>query len=37
LHVLTLAPHGIGRIVAFMDTDALRRFDLPRVLSTEAT
>jgi RNA polymerase sigma-70 factor (TIGR02960 family) len=37
LHVLTLASHGIGRVVAFMDIDALRRFDLPHVLPTEAT
>ena len=37
LHVLTLASHGIGRIVAFMDIDALLRFDLPDVLSPEAT
>jgi RNA polymerase sigma-70 factor, ECF subfamily len=35
LHVLTLAPHGVGRIVAFMDIDALRRFDLPRELPTQ--
>jgi RNA polymerase sigma-70 factor (TIGR02960 family) len=32
LHVLTLASHGVGHIVAFMDTDRLRRFDLPDVL-----
>jgi len=37
LHVLTLASDGVGRIVAFMDVDALRSFDLPHVLSTEAT
>ncbi len=37
LHVLTLASHGVGRIVAFMDIDALLRFDLPDVLSPEAT
>jgi RNA polymerase sigma-70 factor (ECF subfamily) len=37
LHVLTVAPHGVGRIVAFMDIDALRRFDLPRELATETT
>lgn len=36
LHVLTLASHGVGRIVAFMDIDALRRFDLPDVLLPEA-
>jgi RNA polymerase sigma-70 factor (ECF subfamily) len=36
LHVLTLTSHGVGRIVAFMDIDALRRFDLPHVLSTDA-
>ena len=35
LHVLTLAPNGIGRIVAFMDIDALRRFDLPEQLPTQ--
>jgi hypothetical protein len=28
---------GVGRVVAFMDVDALRGFDLPRVLSTKAT
>jgi RNA polymerase sigma-70 factor (ECF subfamily) len=37
LHVLTLAPQGVGRVVAFMDIDALWRFDLPQELSTEAT
>jgi RNA polymerase sigma-70 factor (TIGR02960 family) len=37
LHVLTLASHGVGRIVAFMDIDALRRIDLPQELSTETT
>jgi RNA polymerase sigma-70 factor (TIGR02960 family) len=36
LHVLTLASHGVGRIVAFMDIDTLRRFDLPDVLLPEA-
>jgi RNA polymerase sigma-70 factor (TIGR02960 family) len=36
LHVLTLVSQGVGRIVAFQDIDVLRRFDLPRVLSTEA-
>jgi len=35
LHVLTLAPNGIGRIVAFMDTGMLRRFDLPEQLPTQ--
>jgi RNA polymerase sigma-70 factor (ECF subfamily) len=30
LHVLTIGPNGIARIVAFMDIDALTRFDLPR-------
>jgi hypothetical protein len=35
LHVLTLQPQGVGRVVAFMDIDALRRFDLPRELATE--
>jgi RNA polymerase sigma-70 factor (TIGR02960 family) len=33
LHVLTLVPHGVGRIVSFQDLDALHRFDLPRALS----
>lgn len=37
LHVLTLMPQGVGRVVAFMDIDALRGFDLPHVLSTETT
>ena len=37
LHVLTVASHGVGRMVAFMDIDALRRFDLPDVLLPEAT
>jgi RNA polymerase sigma-70 factor (TIGR02960 family) len=37
LHVLTLASHGVGRIVAFMDVDTLRRFDLPDVLLPEPT
>jgi RNA polymerase sigma-70 factor, ECF subfamily len=37
LHVLTLVPQGVGRIVAFQNVDALRRFDLPDVLSAEAT
>jgi RNA polymerase sigma-70 factor (ECF subfamily) len=37
LHVLTLASHGVGRIVAFMDIDTLRRFDLPLELSSETT
>jgi RNA polymerase sigma-70 factor (ECF subfamily) len=32
LHVLTLTSQGVGRIVAFQDIDALRRFDLPHVL-----
>jgi hypothetical protein len=35
--VLTLAPRGVGRIVAFMDIDTLRRFDLPQELPTETT
>ncbi|HZQ32948.1 MAG TPA: sigma-70 family RNA polymerase sigma factor [Mycobacterium sp.] len=34
LHVLTLVSQGVGRVVAFMDIDALRRFNLPSVLST---
>jgi RNA polymerase sigma-70 factor (ECF subfamily) len=33
LHVLTLVSDGVGHIVAFMDIDALQRFDLPQVLS----
>jgi RNA polymerase sigma-70 factor (TIGR02960 family) len=33
LHVLTLVPQGVGRIVSFQDIDALHRFDLPSVLS----
>jgi RNA polymerase sigma-70 factor (ECF subfamily) len=37
LHVLVINAQGIGRIVAFMDIDALRRFDLPQELSTETT
>jgi hypothetical protein len=37
LHVLTLASRGVGRIVAFMDIDTLRRFDLPQELPTETT
>jgi RNA polymerase sigma-70 factor (TIGR02960 family) len=37
LHVLTVVSQGVGRVVAFMDVDALRGFDLPHVLSTEAT
>jgi RNA polymerase sigma-70 factor (ECF subfamily) len=32
LHVLSIAPQGVGRIVAFMDIDGLARLDLPRVL-----
>ncbi len=36
LHVLTFASQGVGRVVAFQDIEALRRFDLPRMLSTEA-
>jgi RNA polymerase sigma-70 factor (TIGR02960 family) len=35
LHVLSLASHGVGRIVAFMDIEALLRFDLPQELSTK--
>jgi RNA polymerase sigma-70 factor (TIGR02960 family) len=34
LHVLTVGSDGVGRIVAFMDIDALGRFDLPTVLPT---
>jgi RNA polymerase sigma-70 factor (ECF subfamily) len=37
LHVLTLTSQGVGRVVAFMDIDALRRIDLPEQLSTETT
>ena len=37
LHVLTIAPQGVGHVVAFMDIDVLRRFDLPQELSTETT
>jgi len=37
LHVLTIASQGVGRVVAFMDIDALRRFDLPQELSIETT
>jgi len=29
LHVLTVAAHGVSRVVAFQDIDALRHFDLP--------
>ena len=29
LHVLTVAAHGVSRVVAFQDIDAVRRFDLP--------
>lgn len=32
LHVLTFTSQGVGRVVAFMDVAALRRFDLPRDL-----
>jgi RNA polymerase sigma-70 factor (TIGR02960 family) len=37
MHVLTVGSQGVGRVVAFQDIDALRRFDLPHVLSSEAT
>jgi RNA polymerase sigma-70 factor (ECF subfamily) len=37
LHVLTIASRGVGRVVAFMDIDALRHFDLPLELSTATT
>jgi RNA polymerase sigma-70 factor (ECF subfamily) len=33
LHVLTLVPQGVGRIVSFQNLDALHRFDLPDALS----
>jgi hypothetical protein len=36
LHVLTLVSRGVGRDAAFQDIDALRRFSLPHVLSSEA-
>lgn len=29
LHVLTLVPRGVGRVVSFQNLDALRHFDLP--------
>ena len=29
LHVLTVAAHGVSRVVAFQDIGAVRRFDLP--------
>lgn len=35
LHVLSLAPMGVSRIVAFQDIAMLGRFDLPTALSTE--
>jgi hypothetical protein len=35
--VLTFVPPGVGRVVAFMDIDALRRIDLPDELTTETT
>jgi len=37
LQVLTLLSRGVGGIVAFQDIDALRGFELPHVLSIEAT
>jgi RNA polymerase sigma-70 factor (ECF subfamily) len=37
LHVLTLVPEGVSRIVAFMDIDPLQRFNLPEVVMPEAT
>ena len=37
LHVLTLISQGVGRVVAFQEIDTLQRFDLPHVLSTQAT
>ena len=37
LHVLTVAPQGIGHIVSFQDIDGLGRFDLPQLLPTEST
>jgi RNA polymerase sigma-70 factor (ECF subfamily) len=36
LHVLSLGPQGVARVVAFMDITALRGFDLPLALSTGA-
>jgi RNA polymerase sigma-70 factor, ECF subfamily len=32
LHVLTLEPRGVARVVSFQDVDALQHFNLPRVL-----
>jgi RNA polymerase sigma-70 factor (ECF subfamily) len=34
LHVLTFESRGVGRVVSFQDVDALRHFDLPRLLPT---
>ncbi|MCV7445699.1 sigma-70 family RNA polymerase sigma factor [Mycobacterium paraense] len=34
LHVLTLVPQGVGRVVSFQDVDGLRHLDLPRLLPT---
>jgi hypothetical protein len=36
LHVLSLAARSVARILSFQDIDALRRFDIPHVLSTDA-
>lgn len=35
LHVLTPVSQGVGRVVAFMDVDALRHFGLPYLLPTD--
>jgi hypothetical protein len=37
LYVLTFVSQDVGRVVAFQDIDALRRFELPHVLPTAAT
>jgi RNA polymerase sigma-70 factor (TIGR02960 family) len=37
LHVLTIAPHGIGHVVAYQDIDMLGRFELPHLLPTDST
>jgi RNA polymerase sigma-70 factor (TIGR02960 family) len=37
LHVLTVAPQGVGHVVAFQDIDALGRFDLPRLRPAKPT
>jgi RNA polymerase sigma-70 factor (ECF subfamily) len=37
LHVLSLSPDGVSRIVAYQDVELLGAFDLPLVLSTGGT